>query len=79
MSSNYDSGPIVDAFAVTKSDSAQPQAFRGFYVGGAGNVVITTLGGTNVTFTGCLAGVYYPFAGTHIKNATTATNIVGLR
>ena len=79
MSSKYDNGPITDAFTVTKSDSAQPQAFRGFYVGGVGDVVITTLDGTTVTFTGCLAGVYYPFAGTHIKNATTATNLIGLR
>lgn len=77
--SKYDNGPITDAFAVTKSDSAQAKAFRGFYVGGAGDVAVTTLDGTQVTFVGCLAGVYYPFAGTHIRNATTATNIVGLR
>lgn len=79
MANKFDNGPMTDFLAITPSDDPLTHPISGFYVGGAGNVVIKANDGTQITFTGCLAGVYYPFACTHVMAATSASNIVGLR
>ena len=54
-------------------------AARGFYVGGTGNVVITTPGGNTVTFYAVPAGAVIPVTFTQIlQSGTTATNIVAM-
>lgn len=75
------SGPAQRAEAVTPADSTDLSApARGFYVGGAGNVKVTMVGGVDVTFTGMLAGVHYPYAITKVFSGdTTASNIIVLR
>jgi hypothetical protein len=67
------------AVAVTTSDSTVLDCLA-FYVGGAGNVAITPLGGSAaVTLTGCLAGHVYRIAANKIMSTnTTATAIVAL-
>jgi hypothetical protein len=69
-----------DAVAVATSDTAQVD-FIGLFVGGAGNLTITTTAGNDVTFTGVLAGTQFPHLGvTRVKaTGTTCTNIVGLK
>jgi hypothetical protein len=71
------------AFAIAPSDTAPaapagcPYAQR-LFVGGAGNVKITTPYGDVVTYTGVLAGTYlYVEAVKVLATGTTATNIVG--
>ena len=50
-----------------------------FYVGVAGNVAITDMGGNVTTLVGCLAGVRYPIRATKfMATNTTATNLVAL-
>lgn len=66
------------AEAVTKSDTTEARYF-GLYVGGAGDLVLTTLAGDEVTFTGVPAGFLLPLGVRRVKNATTATNIVGFK
>jgi len=77
------SAPGRHAFAVTPSDTELSYVFRALYVGGTGNVVITTLGSGNVasadvTFNNVPAGTILPICGKFVKAATTATNIVAL-
>lgn len=72
-----------DAFAITKSDTADivGPPTRGVYVGGTGDVVaVMQEKGNTVTFTAVPAGSILPIAVTRI-NATgsTATALVGLR
>jgi hypothetical protein len=70
----------IDAVAITTSDTTTyAPAFRGIYVGGAGNVKIDTAAGNAVTFTGIPAGTFMPVLATKIyATGTTATTIVGL-
>lgn len=75
------------ALAVTKSDTTI-LGCAGFYVGGAGNVAIQTIGTTGiadgaadtaVTLTACIVGQIYPIACYRIMSTnTTATAIVAL-
>lgn len=54
-----------------------PRPSRGLYIGGAGNAAVIMSDGSEVTFTGLLAGVFYPFSVTRVKTTgTTATNII---
>lgn len=71
------SAPATDAFAITKSDSTTFYA-RSLYVGGAGDVVVTTRKDTDVTFKAVPAGTILPIRCSKVKAATTATDIVGL-
>jgi hypothetical protein len=49
------------------------------YVGGAGNIKVTTAGGDTVTFTGVLAGSFIPVQVLRVWSTdTTATNIIAL-
>lgn len=69
--------PGMAPFAIAKSDSTEQNA-RGLYVGGAGDVVVTNLNGTTVTFTGVVAGTILPIFAYKVMAATTASNIVGI-
>lgn len=74
--------PAVGAVAIDVSggDQALSPPIRGFHVGVAGDVAVTMLDGTDVTFVGCVAGGTYPYACQTIKQTgTTATSVVGLR
>lgn len=74
--------PYSHAVAVNlASDTTLANITRGIFVGGAGNLAVTTQGKENVTFTGVVAGTIYAIRAGVIKstaNGTTATNIVAL-
>lgn len=71
--------PANHAAAVTKSDSTVfSPAASALYVGGTGDVVVTTEGGEDATFIGVPTGFILPIRCTKVKAATTATNIVRL-
>jgi hypothetical protein len=78
------SGPGVQAAiptyaeAITKSDTAT-NAFSYIYVGTTGNVVVMTEDGQTVTFTAVPAGQYIWVRTQKVMDATTASNLVGLR
>lgn len=71
------SASAVSAVAVVKSDSTVLD-FRALYVGGAGDVVVTTRNGEVATFTAVPAGSVLPIQGNRVRAATTATNILAL-
>lgn len=75
-----DLSPAANAFAVTPHDTnPQPNVTRAIYVGGAGNLKVTTVGQDDVVFIGVPAGSLIPIRATHIwENGTTATFILGL-
>lgn len=66
-----------DGFAVTPGAGALPRVIGGLYVGGAGDVVVTTVAGTSLTFVGAQAGSILPIKATHVTAGTTATNLIG--
>ncbi len=71
--------PASNAVAVTKSDATILPAFRALYVGGAGDVAVTTVDGANATFSGAPAGLVIPIRGTKVlSTGTTATLILAL-
>ena len=73
------SAPFTGAVAVTKSDTTVLTATRGIYVGGAGNLAVTMMDDTVVTFTGVPAGTFLPIRATKVMSTnTTATAIVAL-
>lgn len=74
------SDPITRAAAVTPSDSTDlTNACRGFVVGTAGNVKVTTLGGDTVTIYSLVAGVIHGIQCTRIwSTGTTAANITAV-
>lgn len=74
-----DSSPSAAFAAITPGDAALPGPTRAIYVGGAGTLVLTPLGGgADVTFQGLPAGTILPVQATHVKATSTATNLVGL-
>jgi len=74
------SDPAIHAAAVTPSDSTSLDPIpRALYVGGAGDVVVDTLGGeTAVTFKAVPVGTVLPIRAIKVKAATTATYIVAI-
>jgi hypothetical protein len=72
--------PAQDAFVVSPSNSANLTYFsRALYIGGGGNVAITTVKGTNVTFANVAGGSILPVRAQKVlSTGTTATLIVGL-
>jgi hypothetical protein len=74
------------AAAVTPSDTANIPAVTGgtnngcvLYVGGDGDLKVTTIGGDDVTFVGVVAGTFLPVHVLRVwSTGTTATNIVAL-
>lgn len=65
------------AVAVTPSDATVIEG-KAIYVGGAGNVTVTTVSGAVVTFTAPPVGSIIPIAFTRVMSATTATALVAL-
>ncbi len=72
--------PANDAFSITPHDSNElSQVTRALFVGGAGNINLTTAAGTTLVFTGVTAGSILPIQASKVlSTSTTATNIVGL-
>jgi hypothetical protein len=72
--------PATGGVAVTAHDSTNDPAgaFRGLYVGGTGNIKVTMLDGTDVTFQSVPVGIL-PIVVLRVwSTGTTATNIIGL-
>lgn len=70
---------FTNAAAVTPHDTNLNQ-FKGLYVGGAGAVAVTTVGGQVVTFSGVPAGAtLFVEVQKVMSTNTTATLIIGLR
>jgi len=68
---------LTHAFTATQSDTTDLNKTVYVYVGGDGNVKITTEGGEDVTFNGMSAGDWLPVKAVRIwSTGTTATNLV---
>lgn len=66
------------ASSITTSDTA-PNVFTRIYVGGAGNLKVTTERGDVVTFSAVPVGTVLPIRTSLVwATGTTATNLVGL-
>lgn len=71
--------PADSAALVTPSASPLASPSRALYIGGAGNVNVTTVGGDTVLFSSLAAGTILPVRVSHVLSTnTTATNIVAL-
>ena len=70
----------TDAALVTRSDSADlPRSSLSLYIGGAGNVRVTTVQGTDIVFTAVPVGTVLPIQARRVwLTNTTATLIVAL-
>lgn len=67
------------AAAITKSDTANLATPSVVYVGGTGNVKVTTAQGDTVTFVGVPAGFVIPVQVLRVWSTdTTATNMVAI-
>ena len=78
MANSVEAMGARDAAAVTKSDTTKV-AFDALYVGGTGDVAVTTVAGSVVTFTAVPAGSIIPIRCTRVMSTNTdATAIVGL-
>lgn len=80
---NFTNGPTspsaFDAFAIAPSDTVDlAQPARALFVAVSGDVSLTTLAGTHVTFQNVAAGLF-PVAATRVwATGTTATGLRGL-
>lgn len=72
--------PASSAAAVTTHDTNElANLTTRVFVGGAGNIKVTMMDGTDVTFTGVIAGSVLPIRVRRIfATGTTATNIVAM-
>ena len=77
MSVERSLGSAWGAFSITPGASALATPTRGLYVGTQGNVTVTLLDGSSVTFNNLVPGVIHPIFCTHVTNAT-ATGILGI-
>ncbi len=69
----------IYAAAITVSDTANLDAVAVIYIGGDGDVKVTTEGGNAVTFVGVSAGDILPVAVARVwDTGTTATDMVAL-
>jgi len=67
------------AFAITTSDTVNLQNVAVVYVGGAGNIKVTTANGDVATFNGLNAGTVLPVQVLRVwATGTTATNLIGI-
>jgi hypothetical protein len=80
FATNSDSltSPAQDAAAVTPGAAALSDVTKGVYVGTSGNLVVTMMGGGDVTFSSVPAGSVLPIRVTHILGTSTADDIVAL-
>lgn len=72
--------PADNAAAVTPSDSTDlTYISRALYVGTGGNIVVTMMGGGDVTFPNVQDGTFLPIRVSRVKStSTTASNIVNI-
>lgn len=71
--------PARKAFAITPNDATDLiEITRAIYVGGAGNLVVQMMDGTDVNFADVPGGTVLPIRARRVKTTSTATNIVGL-
>lgn len=67
------------AFAITASDTVNLQNVAVVYVGGAGNIKVTTANGDVATFNGLNAGTVLPVQVLRVwATGTTATTLIGI-
>lgn len=80
-SGNDPSGVASRANAIVPHDvNDLAYVSRAIYVGGSGDVTLTTLNGDKVAFKGLVAGSILPVRASRVwSTGTTATNLVGLR
>lgn len=71
--------PTTHAFAITLDNANDlPFVTRQIYVGVAGDIRVTTLGGETVTYPGVAAGYWYGPRVTRVfLTGTTATGLIG--
>lgn len=74
------SSPAGNAATVSPHDTTPlADTSRAIYIGTAGNLAMTFIGGQSVTLTNVAAGQIYPFRVTHVlSTGTTAGGIVAL-
>lgn len=72
--------PATDAYAITPNDGADlPSIARGIYVGGSGDLALTTASGSLVNFVGVPAGAILPLWTCKVASTgTTATGLIAL-
>ena len=69
----------ASAIAITKADADLDHPVRSLYIGGAGNIRVTTVNGQDVTFVGLLAGTILPVSVKRVWSTNTSvTGIIGL-
>jgi hypothetical protein len=68
-------GPAEMAETITPSANPLPHITKRIWVGGAGNVTLTTKGGTSVTYSAVPAGTYLQVRAVAVT-AATATNLI---
>jgi hypothetical protein len=80
LDTSLSNNPPANAFAITKSDSADlPHVTRFLMVGAVGDVALITLNGDTVTLKAVAAGVPIPICARQVLSTnTTATGMVGL-
>lgn len=67
------------AVAITPADSNLSHPVRSLYIGGTGDLKVTTVNGQAVTFKGIVAGSILPVSVKQVwATGTTATDIIGL-
>ena len=72
--------PATDADAITPSDATVLTPTRGIYCGVSGDVKVTMIDGSAVTFVGLAAGIIHPLQVIMIwSTGTDATSIVAVR
>lgn len=76
--SQYQSLVADHAAVIAPSDTTVISPTLGIYVGGAGNVTVTTLDGTVITFTAPPVGSIIPIRCSKVMAATTATLLIAL-
>lgn len=67
-----------NAQAITPADTDLTAEARALYVGGSGDVKVTTTNGDVVTFANVVAGSILPVSVKRVWAATTASSIIGL-
>lgn len=72
--------PGQGAFAITKSNTTVfTYATRLIYVGTTGDVAVTMMDGSTVTFVACPAGMLLPIVATQVlSTGTSASDLVGI-
>lgn len=75
-----DDGEYTIAVAITPSDAADLGTYaRAIYVGGTGDIKLTTTGGSTVTFTNVPAGIFKVTAQKVFSTGTDATGLFALQ